>query len=265
MAEVAQDEAGMMGVIAAAKQERERSTIDFPYTSLDDAVVVAQTVHKLGGNQCRVDSLAADLGHETVNSGGFRQRLSSARVFGFTNLSQGTVSLTPLGSKVVDPDQEKGARVEAFLTVPLYRAIYDQFKNGALPPAQGLENAMVTLGVSAKQRDKARQVFQRSAKEAGFFAYGNTKLVYPALGNAVPPVKQKEEDPEPEKRKKHGGGGDGGGHHPLIEGLIRALPRAGEHWPVEARRKWLQAAAMNFDFVYEDDGAEAKSLKVSLE
>jgi hypothetical protein len=35
-----------------------------------------------------------------------------------------------------------------------------------------------------------------------------------------------------------GGGGDGaGGHHPLIEGLIKALPTSGEDWPPEQRRR----------------------------
>ena len=249
------------------KQERELSTIDFPYTSLDDAVEVAKAVSKLGGNECRLDSLAAELGHDTVKSGGFRQRLASARIFGLTALSKGIVSLNSLGARIVDLEQEKTARVEAFLTVPLYKAIYEDFKNGTpLPPAQGLESKMVSLGVSNKQKDKARQVFQRSAKEAGFFAYGTTKLVYPAAGNSVVPPKSKDgqsKDPEPE-RKNGGNGGGGDGRHPLIDGLIKALPKDGA-WPKDARRKSLQAAAMNFDFVYDDDPSETKSIKVSLE
>jgi hypothetical protein len=252
-----------------SKQERELSTIDFPYTSLDDAVEVAKAVNKLGGNECRLDSLAAELGHDTVKSGGFRQRLASARIFGLTSLSKGIVSLNSLGAQIVDPDQEKTARVEAFLTVPLYKAIYEDFKSGTpLPPAQGLESKMVSLGVSNKQKDKARQVFQRSAKEAGFFAYGTTKLVYPAAGNSVAPPKPKDDhgkdDPDSGRKKEGYGGGGGGGRHPLIDGLIRALPKDGA-WPKEARRKWLQAAAMNFDFVYDEDSSETKSIKVSLE
>jgi hypothetical protein len=246
------------------RQERERSSIDFPYTSLDDGILVAKAVHKLGGNQCRLDSLAAELGHDTVKSGGFRQRLSTAHTFGFTSLSQGVVSLSSLGVKIVDPEQEKVARVEAFLKVPLYNAIYEQFKNGTLPPAQGLEAAMVALGVSNKQRDRARQVFQKSAKEAGFFAYGTTKLVYPALGG-VPPRAKELEVQLPDPKAKNGNGGGGDGHHPLIDGLIKALPVAGTDWPMDARRKWLQAAAINFDFVYADAAQETKSLKVTLE
>ena len=43
-----------------------------------------------------------------------------------------------------------------------------------MPPAAALEREMVELGVSPKQKDKARQVFERSAEQAGFFATGGT-------------------------------------------------------------------------------------------
>jgi len=241
------------------KQERERSTIDFPYGSLEDGVAVAQTVHKLGGNQCRLDSLAAELGHDTVNSGGFRQKLSTAHTFGFTSLSQGIVTLSALGVRIIDPEQQKVARVEAFLKVPLYNAIYEQFKNGPLPPAQGLESTMASLGVSAKQTSKARQAFQKSAKEAGFFAYGATKLVYPALGSAVAPPKAKEpEEHTPESKGKNGSSGDGGDgkkRHPFIEGLLETLPPAAlgvekTEWSLQGRQDWLQTAAGIFNLIY---------------
>lgn len=256
-----------------SKQERERSTIDFPYVSLDDAVVVAKAVHKLGGNQCRLDSLAADLGHETINSGGFRQKLSAAHTFGFTTLSQGVVSLTALGSRVVDSDQERSARVDGFLKVPLYSAIYEEFKSGALPPAEGLEAKMVSLGVSNKMKGRARQVFQRSAKEAGFFAYGTTKLIYPALGAASPKPKEPTEPPA-EPKTGFANGGDGGGNgkkrHPFIEGLLETLPPAAvglekSEWSVQSRQEWLQTAAGIFNLIYKSPAEDRGSVKVTLD
>jgi len=39
-------------------------------------------------------------------------------------------------------------------------------------------------------------------------------------------------------------------HHPLIRGLIEALPERGANWPVEKRRSWLLAMAYIFDLVY---------------
>ena len=46
-----------------------------------------------------------------------------------------------------------------------------------MPPAAALSRDMVTLGVSEKQKDRARLVFERSAEQAGFFEQGNQRLV----------------------------------------------------------------------------------------
>lgn len=272
MAETAVLDSNTVDVKPADKQERELSTIDFPYGCLEDGITVAKAVHKLGGNQCRLDSLAAELGHETVKSGGFRQKLATAHTFGFTSLSQGIVTLSALGVKIIDPEQQKTARVEAFLKVPLYNSLYEQFKNGPLPPAQGLESTMASLGVSSKQTGKARQAFQKSAKEAGFFAYGATKLVYPALGNAAIPSKVKEpEEHTPDLKGKGGNGGDGGDskkRHPFIEGLLETLPPASlgvnkTEWTLQERQEWLQTAAGIFNLIYMA-GAEDKGGVVNV-
>jgi hypothetical protein len=250
-----------------SKETRERSTIDFPYSSLEDGIEVAKAVHKLGGNQCRLGALAAELGHDTINSGGFRQKLSTAHTFGFTSLSQGIVTLSELGSKVINPDHEKTARVQAFLSVPLYRAIYEDFEGKLLPPSQGLESAMVNLGVVEKQAGRARQAFQKSAKEAGFFAYGNTKLVYPSISANDPPPKAKEEEERPPDPKVPLGGNDGGGggekkRHPFIEGLLETLPPAAigmpkTEWPLQERQEWLQTAAGIFNLIYKAGAEDA--------
>jgi hypothetical protein len=266
MAEPAVKEAVIDPSPTKAKQERVRSTIDFPYNSLDDAIALVKAVHKLGGNQCRLESLAAELGHDTVNSGGFRQKVSSAKTFGLSSLSQGEVTLTPLGARIVDSFQEKAARVDAFLNVPLYKAIYEEFKTGTLPPISGLEAKIVSLGVPEKQKDKARQVFQRSAKEAGFFAYGTTKLVYPALGNANGSIpKPKEEEGKQPEPKPRGGGGGGDDLHPFIKGLLDKLPQADTAWAIEGRKKWLQTAANIFDLMYTAVPDDAGELTITVD
>jgi hypothetical protein len=85
---------------------------------------------------------------------------------------QGIVTLTELGKKLCDSQQEKAAKVDAFLAVPLYNAIYEAFKNVTLPPADALETEIAKLGVAPKQKGKARQAFQRSATSAGFSGLG---------------------------------------------------------------------------------------------
>src|SRR5258708_10205756 len=153
------------------KRERERSTIEFRYLGLDVAVEMAKGVHEVGGSSCQWDQLAAKF-DQAATGGGFRQRVMTAKTFGLLTYSQGTVTLTKLGTQICDPEQEVNAKADSFLCVPLYRAVYEQFKGGTLPGTSGLETAMLTLGVTPKQKATARQVFQRSATEAGVLAFG---------------------------------------------------------------------------------------------
>ena len=146
------------------KAERGRSRIEWPYYSLDEASKLAKGIFDLGGN-CQIDQLAGHLS-QTATGGGFRLKVQAARTFGLVNSAQGQLTLTDLGSEIVDPDGDRQAKADAFMRVPLYSAIYEQFKGKTLPGIIGLENAMVHLGVAIKQKDKARQAFLRSAKEA---------------------------------------------------------------------------------------------------
>lgn len=243
------------------EEERERSTIGFPYADLDDAVQIAGGVHAVGGSSCDWDQLAAQL-NQAANGGGFRQRMLTAKMFGLVTYTQGRVTLTALGSRMCDPQQERAARVDAFQNVPLYKAVYDRFKGGTLPPSAGLEAEMVTLGVAKKQKDKARQVFQRSAQQAGYFWSGTDRLVMPSIRNGG----ETRREPEIEKQKdppmEEGGGGDGGGkRHPFIEGLIKTLPPANQPWTLEKRAQWLQAAVSVFNLIYPDDSSGTIDVK----
>lgn len=248
------------------KARRERSTIAFPYLDQDDAVNIAKGVHSIGGASCQIDQLAARL-KQPATSSMFQLRINTARIFGLVTYSQGTITLTGLGTRVCDPQQEKSARAESFLSVPLYKALYEQFKGAALPPPSGLDTTIGNAGVAPKQKENARRVFQRSALQAGFFAFGQDRLVYPSIKGASEAALSGTENPDRTDNKKpiSGGGGGNGTQHPLIEGLIKALPEGGSDWSLELRKKWLQAAAMNFDFVYTDSTGEQGSLKVSIE
>lgn len=249
--------------------KRERSTIEFPYLDLDDAVEVAKGVHSVSGDSCQWDQLAAQL-NQAAKGGGFRQRVMTAKLFGFLTYDRGTVTLTASGSRVCDPAQEKAARVEGFLAIQLYKAIYEKFKGVNLPPTPAaLEALMVTLGVAQKQKDKARQVFQRSAQQAGFFQYGTSKLVMPNVKLSsrpadVPNSDMDDGDGRAEKRK----GGDEPPppkRHPLIEGLLNELPEPKSEWTTEDRKKWLEMASTIFNVIYKDSDDSRASLRVVVE
>src|SRR5262249_20140003 len=145
--------------------------------------------------------------------------------------------LTPLGRMIVDSRQERGARADAFLKVPLYGAVYARYKDWALlPPDKTLEMEFVGLGVAEKQKDLARQTFARSAQQAGYFEHGKDRLIRPGV---MAPV-----DSPPAEKPGDKGGGRGGGDDsdidPIIRGLLVRLPKSGEVWPDRDRKLWLQ-------------------------
>jgi hypothetical protein len=251
-----------------ARALRQQSTIQFPYGDLDSAIEVATALfEKAAGGPASQDQLVADLGH-IEPSGTFRQKVSTAKIFGLVESAGiGAVKLTDLGFRIVDRSQERHAKAEAFLKVDLYRKLFEDFKGRMLPPRPApLERTFESYGVASKQKDKARQAFERSAQQAGFFEQGRDRLIMPSgAGTHVATEK-----PERPSLISGGGGGGNGGDDgqpkldPLIMGLLKRMPipkKGG--WPVQDRARWLQTLAMNLSFIYEDD-AEDESIDVTL-
>ncbi|MCX7183961.1 MAG: hypothetical protein NTW90_01755 [Nitrosospira sp.] len=235
-----------------------RSTIEFPYTDLENAIEVVKGVHAAGGTACDYDQLAAQLGME-AKGGGFRMRVIGAQVYGLITYERGgRISLTDLGIRINDPQHEKSARVDAFLSVELYQKVFDQFRGSPLPPQAGFERALVTLGVGPKVKDKARQVLQRSAKQAGFFEMGADRLTKPAIKvDQISGGDKKSTDSKAPQTEGVGGGGGGGHiHHPFITGLFQTLPPIGSEWAAADRMNWLNIANGVFKLLYKGGNEE---------
>jgi|SRR6185437_6411553 len=247
----------------ATKGARARSTIEFPYGDLDDAEDVAKAVHNVGGVSCQWDQLAAKMG-QAPKGGGFRLRVMAARSFGLLNYDRGEVTLTDLGIQTIDPKTARAARVEAFLKVELFRAAFDKFKGAPLPPAAAIERQFEQLGVAPKQKDKARQVFMRSAKSAGYFDLAPDRLVAPALGAREQNDSANGDNNSGRKSVDGGNGGAGSppGLHAFIKGLLDKLPQPETDWPVSGRIKWLQTAANIFDLMYTTSTGSSKDIEV---
>jgi len=141
-------------------------------------------------------------------------------------------------------------KARAFLAVPLYKAIFDKNKGGILPPAAALEREMVGLGVSEKQKGRARQVFERSAEQAGFFEHGKNKLVMPGVASGSHHRKGDDIKPPGGGGGAGSGGGGAGADDPLIAALIQNLPPAGTDWSTDERVAWLQLMIMGFQVAY---------------
>jgi hypothetical protein len=248
--------------------KRQQSTILFPYLDLNAGVDVAKAMMEVRGHSAvEAHELAAQMG-QTL-SGAFRLKTGTARIFGLTEREgRDGVKLSEIGRRIVEPETEKAARADAFMAVPLYAQIYEKYKGQRLPPTKALEREMIALGVSSKQADKARQAFDRSARQAGFFDMGDDRLVRPRFdggtGAAAPA-----DDPGAGGGGGAGSGGTGGGGsggdnlHPFIQGLLQTLPEPGTDWNAAARADWLTAAATMFKLIYKGGGDVTVTAKPS--
>ncbi len=238
--------------------KRQRSSIAFPYMDLSEAIGVAKAIHDhQGTGTCTMDQLAPWM-NQSPTSSAFRNRLSAARLFGLVNAENlDAIQLTELGRLVVDAKREREGRAKAFLAVPLYRALYDKFKGGVVPPTGALETELVSLGVAGTLKETARRVLERSADQAGFYEAGRDRLVMPGFGPT----------PEPKPETKRGGGdGDGPdfGLDPLLVALLKKIPPAGNDWPGPNRVRWFRTFAMNVSQIYDGDG-DPVELRIELD
>ena len=232
---------------------RQRSKIAFPYSDYNAAISVADTIHShVGHGNCATSQLAPWM-NQSAKSSGFRLQIAAARLFGLIESKDAeSYHLTVLGIKAVDPSQDKLARAEAFLRVPLFNALFEKYKGVTTPPTAALEREIVALGVSEKQKAKARQVFESSAEQTGYREKGSSRLVKPASMVIT--------SPSDETIEKSGGGngGDGGNLNgleldPLLIALLQKIPKLGEEWPKEKRVRWFKTFAMNVSQVYDND------------
>jgi hypothetical protein len=230
---------------------RQRSSIGFPYNNLGDAIEVAQAIHSHVGTGEGDDSQLSAWMNVSPKSSGYRIQVSAARMFGLVETVSGSHKLSTLGRSIVDPQQERDARTRAFLQVPLYKAIFEKYKGGVLPPSAALERDIIGLGVAEKQTGRARQIFERSAEQAGYFEHGKNRLVMPAIAvREMPQVDVKDNN----DRGTGGSGGDGSGGDvdPIIGGLLKRLPKSGDVWPEAERKLWLQLLEGSFKLIYKD-------------
>ena len=184
-------------------RKRERTAVVALMLILTRSAELTSTLGEAGGKVWIDQTQLAVALDMSANGGTFRSRLSAAKMFGFIETGGGKVRLSDLGIRLLDEGTTRAAKVEAFLNVPLYRAMYDSYTGFALPPAAAIERQMVSMGVPTKQAERARQAFASSAQAAGYIA-SNGRFSKPMLA----PAEAKEEKPSD---GNNGGGGSGGG------------------------------------------------------
>lgn len=245
---------------AEQPQKRERSQIDFPYSDIGSAEEVTQVLFDRGGGSAEPKQLAGWL-DMSANGGTFRSRVSAARLYGFIETSRGSIEITDLGRRVIDESSADNARVEAFLNVPLFKAMFEKNNGYALPPAAAIERQMVELGAPTKQKERARQVFQKSASTAQFIDQTSGRFIKPSISAA--PARGDNPPPPPAEQTGRRSGGGGDGYHPFIQGLLDALPGTGAFatWSIQEQAEWLRTAAGIFKLMSKQQGRIEVTIK----
>lgn len=205
----------------AAPAPQPRGTA-FPTYDLTSAVEVPRVVHVKGGGQATPDQLAAHLGYKGTNNGAYITRVASARAFGLLNKVGPVFVPTPLAHQILSPvyaHDAKKALVDAFLSVELFRRIYEDFKGRELPPEFGMLNALRNqYGVAPARLKDAYRVLMDSAESAGFFttkAGVRTHLIMPLVSPVPGVTGVVTPDPmDDQASREFGGGGSGGGSPP---------------------------------------------------
>lgn len=253
----------------SGKKPRTQSGIPYPYYNLDLSIDVARMIHEKGGGECSSAHLASFLGYKSARSGTYLTRLSSAKIFGLVEGKGDSLRPTERALAIINPvmpDDRRRENINAFLGVPLYREIYERFKEKSLPPEGGLKNLLrSTLQVVQDRVNPAARVFYESAEQAGFFETSpdRTQLIPPLLSkgyaNSAPNEDRSKEVGEesthtPERPRSAGGEGSGGIHSALA-GLLRELPPPGP-WEARKKQQFLDAFTALFDFIYPSETKE---------
>lgn len=107
--------------------------IDYPRASLKASILLAQSVDELGGSATA--ELVADKMGKKIG-GAFRSLMAAAAKFGLVQTKKGRLTTTPLFRDyklAYTKSEQEEVSQRAFLSVPLFHAVYERFKDQKLP------------------------------------------------------------------------------------------------------------------------------------
>lgn len=227
----------------AAKRRRVPPDVAFPYADLDVCIDVATTIKRELGLKGTSDQVSGVLG---VKGGAFLRRLGAARIFGLIERDGSDWRLTELGKRIISPNNAQ-ARAESFLSVPLFMKLYEDFRGSSLPADSGIEHHMRSLGVSEKSTETARQIFKKSARQAGFFSLREDQLIMPVFRVSeeeeglqhLPAGETSEGNPDRANDSPPSPPSTPSGFHPALLHALETLPKQGAEWGYEDLEDWL--------------------------
>jgi hypothetical protein len=245
----------MAGTRGDAGSTGRRSGASFPIIQLKDVIEMVRLIDRHGGRM-RYDEIAGAM-EQRRDSGAFRGKTAAGHMFGATETVSREASLTDLGRRMAVPETEADALTEAFLNVPLYRALFDRYAadGGKLPMTRDIDIDIERLGVSPNRAAKARQMFLRSAETAGYFRSGRDRLIRPSTGSArtaagtitsmqahSPELREAEQVSHAEAAPV--------AEHWLVKALVAELPPRDKPPTAAQLRHFMQTMQMNLETIY---------------
>ncbi|MEZ0173732.1 MAG: hypothetical protein AB9Q20_05380 [Candidatus Reddybacter sp.] len=147
--------------------------IDYPRASLKNSLELAQAIDDLGG-KCSIE-MAADKLSKKVG-GAFQALVGSAVRYGLISSKKGQLEITGLfrDHKLAYTKEEGDVALTlAFLTPPLFRAIFDRFEGKELPVSHFEKLLMREFSVPDQISSRVSKYFLDGAKQCGLLGADN--------------------------------------------------------------------------------------------
>lgn len=152
----------------------------YPNVTLGKALQVAQKLKEFnGGNPWASTDVATalDMGPKSSN---FFYVTAASRDFSLTIGSRDTetISLADLGREVVyapDPETERKKKIEAFLSIDIFKRVLDHYKGSDLPEMKYLGNTLERqFGLPPEYHEEFSRLFRENCQELGISSGGET-------------------------------------------------------------------------------------------
>ncbi len=162
----------------------------FPLNTLEDALAVALAIKtKNNGKPFDTEDLAKAC-DRTRKSTTFYYLAAAARDYGLTDGSRdtATISLTELGQRIVYPESaedQRLAKVDAFLKVKLFKDVFDHYGGGTLPENQFVSSVLYKrYGLEESLHDEFYDLFQKNCRYVSSSADGDALQIVQREGES---------------------------------------------------------------------------------
>jgi len=144
-----------------------------PVIDLEAALALAAKIYRTEGGAATPEAFAG-LSGNSARSSRISLRISALRSYGLVEAQAGQLVLTPLAKSILtasSPEEEKNGKLRAFLNVPIFRRMAEDFRGKALSDQAMIANHIHRqFRISQRNAPGWARAFLRSGDMARFFS-----------------------------------------------------------------------------------------------